>query len=99
MSDRLTADDRFRTAQARLLVATEARAVSRMVRVQSAWTHLLEAGSGRPVVLLHGGRAGGAASFAALMAPLRDGERPLAPARPGDGLEGRGCQPHAPGDD
>jgi pimeloyl-ACP methyl ester carboxylesterase len=89
MSDRLTVDDRFRTAQARLLVAAEARAVSRMVRVQSAWTHLLEAGSGRPVVLLHGGGAGAAASFVPLIAQLQDGFRLLAPDRPGCGLTDR----------
>jgi pimeloyl-ACP methyl ester carboxylesterase len=86
MSDRPTAEDRFRTAQARLLVAMETRAVSRIVRARDAWAHVIEAGSGRPVVLVHGGAGGVAASLVPVICRLQAGFHLYAPDRPGCGL-------------
>jgi len=86
MSGRTTPEDAFRAAQARLLAATGTRAVSRAVRVHGRWVHVIEAGAGRPVVLVHGGSAGVAASLAPLMSRLQDGFHLFAPDRPGCGL-------------
>jgi pimeloyl-ACP methyl ester carboxylesterase len=85
MSDQPTPEDRFRTAQARLFAAMDVRATSRMVRAQDRWTHVIEAGSGRPVLLVHGGDsvAGG---WLPLIGRLRDGFHLFAPDRPGCGL-------------
>ena len=62
------------------------------VRVRSVWSdqagvriHHLEAGSGSPVVLLHGGTGGGANWFR-MIGPLSDRFRVLAPDLPGFGL-------------
>jgi pimeloyl-ACP methyl ester carboxylesterase len=85
MSDQPTPADRFRTAQARLLVAMDVRATSRMVRSQDRWTHVIEAGSGRPVLLVHGGDSV-AGAWLPLFAQLRDGYHLFAPDRPGSGL-------------
>ncbi len=86
MSGRTTPEDAFRAAQARLLAATGTRAMSRAVRVHGRWVHVIEAGAGRPVVLVHGGSAGVAASLAQLMSRLQDGFHLFAPDRPGCGL-------------
>jgi pimeloyl-ACP methyl ester carboxylesterase len=56
--------------------------------------HHLEEGSGRPVVLLHGGSGGGANWFR-LLAPLSGRYRVLAPDLPGFGLSPHG-QPRPP---
>ncbi|HEY4025887.1 MAG TPA: alpha/beta hydrolase [Candidatus Dormibacteraeota bacterium] len=63
----------------------DTHATSRMVRAQDRWTHVIEAGGGRPVVLVHGGDSL-AGSWLPLMSRLRDGFHMFAPDRPGCGL-------------
>ncbi|MBX6362352.1 MAG: alpha/beta fold hydrolase [Gemmatimonadetes bacterium] len=60
-----------------------------MLRVDGARVHLLEAGSGRPLLLLHGGGGGGANWFRVL-GPLARHARVLAPDLPGFGLSDPG---------
>jgi pimeloyl-ACP methyl ester carboxylesterase len=87
MSDRPTAADRFRTAQTRLLATSGSHATSRLVKVHSGYAHVIEAGAGRPVLLLHG--VGVAATWAPLLAELQTSLRLLAADRPGCGLSDR----------
>jgi pimeloyl-ACP methyl ester carboxylesterase len=76
-------DRRLHAAMKRLLAVGGSRASS--VGPGSAGVHHLEEGTGRPVVLLHGGTGGGANWFR-LLRPLSDGFRVLAPDLPGFGL-------------
>ena len=85
MSDRPTAADRFRTAQTRLLVASGAQATSRLLRVRDGYAHVLEAGAGRPVLLLHG-LGGVAATWSPLLAELQTAFHLVAADLPGCGL-------------
>jgi pimeloyl-ACP methyl ester carboxylesterase len=85
VSDQPTAEDRFRTAEARFFAASGAMGTSRMLRLGDTWTHLVELGGGRPVLILHAAGLMGAA-WMPLMTRLEDGFRLLAPDLPGFGL-------------
>jgi serine/threonine protein kinase/pimeloyl-ACP methyl ester carboxylesterase/tetratricopeptide (TPR) repeat protein len=77
----------YRTAQQALLRRYGVVATSRYVRLKkpAMTVHVLEAGSGEPVLLLHGGNAT-AAQLAPIMAALQGHFRVIAPDRPGCGL-------------
>lgn len=69
----------------RLLELGGAAATSRWARVDGGRVHWLEAGAGRPVLLLHGAGGGGANWFR-VIGPLARRLRVLAPDLPGFGL-------------
>ena len=79
--------DQFKAAQDRLLKRFGVPARSHFLKLKKPLlqTQVLEAGSGSPVLLLHGG-GGTAASWAPLMARLQDRFHCFAPDRPGCGL-------------
>jgi pimeloyl-ACP methyl ester carboxylesterase len=78
---------RFAECQERLLAHYEVEATSRYVELRSPRmrAHLLEAGRGDPVVVLHGGDGQGV-DWAPLVAPLQHHVRLYAVDRPGFGL-------------
>ncbi|MBS1895294.1 MAG: alpha/beta fold hydrolase [Actinobacteria bacterium] len=80
----------FEAAQAAVLEEHGVQASSRYRALGAPVlrTHILEAGSGSPVVLLHGG-GGVAAYWAPLLARLQDRFKLYAPDRPGCGLSER----------
>lgn len=82
--------DRFLDAESRLLRENAVPASSRFVELASPVmrARVLEAGSGAPVVLIHGGNSV-AASWAPLLGLLREDARLMAPDRPGCGLTDR----------
>lgn len=77
----------FTELQARLLGHYGVRAASRFVRLErpAMTAHVLVAGRGEPVVILHGGD-GEAVNWAPLLAPLQDRVAAFAADRPGCGL-------------
>ena len=81
------ADRRYAELQTKVLADAGVAARSRFVSLAkpSVRTHLLEVGSGAPVVLVHGG-AGFAAEWAGIMKPLAERYALFAPDRPGNGL-------------
>ena len=82
-----TSIERFVTLQEQLLALYRVRAVSRFVQLRSPSMrmHVLEAGSGPPVVVFHGGD-GEAVDWAPLMGPLQHHAHIFAIDRPGCGL-------------
>lgn len=79
--------DRFKEAEQRLLARYHLLARSRFVRIRSAQLpmHVLEVGTGQPVLMLHGGGLFGA-SWAQLLVPLQENYHAYAPDLPGCGL-------------
>ena len=79
--------DQFRKAQGILLLKYGISARSRYLRLKQPplTAHVLEAGEGMPVLLLHGGGAT-AAQFAPLMGAMQKEFHLFAPDRPGCGL-------------
>lgn len=79
--------DRYQEAQAAVLEHYGTEATSRFVQLDDPplRVHVLEAGRGEPVVLLHGG-GGMAAQMEPLLGRLADRYRVLVPDRPGCGL-------------
>lgn len=77
----------YRRAQDALLRRYGVNAASRFVHLEriGSRVHLLEAGSGEPVLILHGG-AGVGAEHIPIMARLAERYRVLLPDRPGHGL-------------
>ena len=87
-SHRMTeAEDRFREAQERLFAQTGTRANSRFVTIAepAMRVHVLEAGSGEPVLMIHGGNSV-AAAWEPLFSLLQPHFHLYAPDRPGCGL-------------
>jgi pimeloyl-ACP methyl ester carboxylesterase len=82
-----TDDTRFTELQSRMLQHYGADAASRFVTLADPpmTAHLLDAGSGAPVILLHGGD-GEAVDWAPLIARLQDHVHVIAVDRPGFGL-------------
>jgi pimeloyl-ACP methyl ester carboxylesterase len=82
--------DTYRRLQAKLLDRYGLIAQSRLVYLEALGTaiHVLEAGAGDPVVILHGG-AGIGAEHIAVMAALSKRFRVIVPDRPGHGLSDR----------
>jgi len=78
---------RYAELQARVLAGAGVAAHSRFVRLAEPAIrgHVLEVGSGAPVVLVHGG-GGFAAQWAGIMKPLSERFAVYAPDRPGCGL-------------
>jgi len=78
---------RFVELQAQLLAHYGVRARSHFLQLErpAMRVHLLEAGDGEPLVILHGGD-GEAVNWAPLLAPLQHHARALAVDRPGFGL-------------
>ena len=78
---------RYRRAQERVLAkyAVEARSRSVRLRTPALQAHVLVAGRGEPLVLIHGGGAE-AAQFAPLLGGLQGNVHCFAPDRPGCGL-------------
>ena len=83
-------DTSFAAAQDRLLHRHGVRARSRRIEIAGPvrHAHVLDAGSGPPVLLVHGG-GGFSAQWAPLLAALQDHHRLLAVDRPGFGLTDR----------
>src|SRR6266566_8127869 len=83
------AHTRYRQAQSRVLERHGSPAVSRFVLLESQHVraHVLEAGEGPPMLLLHGGGAT-AALWGPLLGSLHRSFRIYAPDRPGCGLSG-----------
>ena len=81
------AEDRFREAQERLFAQTGTRANSRFVTIPepAMRVHVLEAGSGHPVLMIHGGNSV-AAAWEPLLSLLQPHFHLYAPDRPGCGL-------------
>src|SRR6185369_16926840 len=79
--------ERFRHVQERLLVKHAVVARSKFVHLHKPdlRAHVQEAGTGEPLVLIHGG-GGCAAQFAPLLGGLQQSARCYAPDRPGCGL-------------
>lgn len=79
--------DRFKRAQDRVLVRYALRAQSRSVRLRepALRAHVLAAGRGQPVVLIHGGGSV-AVNLIPLISGLADSCQCFAPDRPGCGL-------------
>lgn len=79
--------DRFKRAQSKLLSVYGVSARSRFVILKSSSlpAHVLDAGAGLPVLLIHGG-GDYAASWAPLLAPLQQKFHTFAPDLPGCGL-------------
>jgi pimeloyl-ACP methyl ester carboxylesterase len=87
VSPQLAATHTFMELQRKLLASYGVRASSRFVDLArpAMRAHVLEAGDGEPVVLLHGGD-GEAVNWAPLMAPLQAHAHIYAVDRPGCGL-------------
>lgn len=79
------AEERFRALQATALSGAGVRATSRIVETPPLRTHVLEAGAGEPVLLVHGGNSV-AAGWTPLLARLQHRFHLYAPDRPGCGL-------------
>jgi pimeloyl-ACP methyl ester carboxylesterase len=81
------ATDRFKEAEQRVLSRYHLSARSQFVLIKSAHLpmHVLEVGTGQPVLMLHGGGLFGA-SWAQLLVPLQKRYRAYAPDLPGCGL-------------
>ena len=81
------ADDRFRAAQETLFAQTGTQARSRFVAISepAMRVHVLEAGSGQPVLMIHGGNSV-AAAWEPLLSLLQPHFHLYAPDRPGCGL-------------
>src|SRR5262245_14921696 len=79
--------DAFKKAQDALLAKYRVKAKSRYLKVKTPQTtvHVLEAGQGKPLLLIHGGRSC-ACSFAPLIAALQNDFHVFAFDRPGHGL-------------
>ena len=79
--------DQFKKAQLNVLRKYDVSARSRFLKLKKPplSVHVLDAGQGSPVLLLHGGNAS-AAQFAPLMKPLQNEFHWFAPDRPGCGL-------------
>src|SRR5215216_6279068 len=79
--------DGYKKAQARALAKFKVAAHSRYVKLPALalTAHVLEAGRGDPVVLIHGGNAT-AVNFAPLIAALQGQFHTFTPDRPGCGL-------------
>lgn len=79
--------ERFRKEQSRVLAKYGVAAESQFVQLTnpSLRTHVLVAGQGEPVLLIHGGGTA-AVNLAGVMAVLAPGFRCVAPDRPGCGL-------------
>lgn len=79
--------EQFTELQGRFLDACEVKATSRFLdlRKPAMRAHLIEAGAGEPLLLLHGGDGEGV-NWAPTMAHLQDHARVLAVDRPGFGL-------------
>ncbi len=87
-SHRMTeAEDRFWAAQERLFAQTGTQASSRFVAIAepAMRVHVLEAGSGQPVLMIHGGNSV-AAAWEPLLSLLQPHFHLYAPDRPGCGL-------------
>lgn len=82
--------DAFKKAQQKLLLKYGIRAKSKYINLSEPQlkAHVLEAGKGSPLVMLHGGGTT-AANFAPLMGALQKEYRLCAPDRPGCGLTDR----------
>jgi 4,5:9,10-diseco-3-hydroxy-5,9,17-trioxoandrosta-1(10),2-diene-4-oate hydrolase len=78
---------RFVDLQSKLLALYDVRATSRFVELRNPRmrVHVLEAGVGEPVVLIHGGDGEGV-NWSATMGPLQQSARLFAIDRPGFGL-------------
>ncbi|MBL0706222.1 alpha/beta fold hydrolase [Sinomonas cellulolyticus] len=89
MSRQDAAAERFRRAQEAALAEAGVAAESRFIEVRKPpmRVHLLEAGAGEPVLMVHGGNSV-AASWAPLLPWLAPRMRLLMPDRPGCGLTG-----------
>jgi pimeloyl-ACP methyl ester carboxylesterase len=87
MSTRETAAERFRRLEETVLAESGVTATSRFIDVRTPplRVHLLEAGTGDPVLMVHGGN-GVAISWAPLLARLAPRFHLLMPDRPGCGL-------------
>ncbi len=81
------AEDRFRAAQETLFAQTGTQARSRFVAISepAMRVHVLEAGSGQPVLMIHGGNSV-AAAWEPLLSLLQPHFHLYAPDRPGCGL-------------
>jgi pimeloyl-ACP methyl ester carboxylesterase len=81
------AEVRFRATQRRLFAQTGTRANSRFVAIAepAMQVHVLEAGSGQPVLMIHGGNSV-AAAWEPLLSLLQPHFHLYAPDRPGCGL-------------
>jgi 2-hydroxy-6-oxonona-2,4-dienedioate hydrolase len=81
------AEERFRKAQDALFIQVSLRATQRYLEVRDPGlrVHVIEAGSGDPLLFVHGGNSV-AASWAPLLARLQDRFHLYAPDRPGCGL-------------
>ena len=79
--------DRFKQAERKLLRRYGVTAKSRFVTLESSSlpAHVLEAGKGPPIILIHGGGLSGC-SWAQLLAPLQQNYHAFAPDLPGCGL-------------
>jgi pimeloyl-ACP methyl ester carboxylesterase len=87
-------DAQLQESMTRLLALGDASCVSRDVVVDGRRLHFLEAGSGPPLLLLHGA-GGGAANWYRLIKPLSQHWRVLAPDLPGFGFSDA-IEPRAP---
>lgn len=83
----MNATERFTELQRRSLAFHRVDASSRFIQLEKPRmrAHVLEAGTGEPLVLLHGGD-GEAVNWAPMMAPLQEHARMYAVDRPGFGL-------------
>jgi pimeloyl-ACP methyl ester carboxylesterase len=86
--------DNLQAAMTRLLELGGATCVSHNLEVDGRRLHFLDAGSGPPLLLLHGA-GGGAANWYRLIAPLSERWRVLAPDLPGFGFS-EAIEPRAP---
>jgi pimeloyl-ACP methyl ester carboxylesterase len=79
--------ERFKRVQERVLAKYAVAARSRFIRLHkpTLTAHVLEAGKGEPLVLIHGG-GGCGAQYAPLLEGLQQSVRCYAPDRPGCGL-------------
>src|ERR1700761_5808098 len=87
----------FRRAQERALAKYRVQAQSRFVTLNkpALKVHVLEAGRGHPVVLIHGGGTA-AVTLAPLLSALAESFKCFAPDRPGCGLSDRFDYANAP---
>jgi len=87
MANRADAEERFRRTQDDALAATGVAVTSTFidVRAPALRVHVLDAGAGDPVLMIHGGNSV-AASWAPLLAWLAPHHRLIMPDRPGCGL-------------
>ena len=87
-------DEQLQMAMSHLLELGGASCISRHTEVDGRRLHFLEAGTGPPLLLLHGA-GGGAANWYRLIAPLSRRWRVLAPDLPGFGFSDP-IEPRAP---